>query len=201
MNALKHATISKNRWGGVINDYYAIHSFIDSTKELCSDHRHRILHNLWGIRRIIIPIFGHSITNSDGKVINVKDVCELDHVLPDYSNRFIPTVSDFIDQIEDLTDSERRNINEIQKQLNFTKEELELILSPLSISGEIKSLLLTHNSWFLTEVMPKVFNREFKILELPIPASLLFRKMKYADWMDNGTTNVPSSCKNIKALI
>jgi len=55
MNAYKHAEISVKKRGGKIEDYYPIHFFMDSTKELCSDNRHRILHNLWGIRRVIIP--------------------------------------------------------------------------------------------------------------------------------------------------
>ena len=72
MNPYKHAEISVKHRGGKIDDYYPIHAFMDSTKELCSDNRHRILHNLWGVRRVIIPLFGHTITNSDGKTIVLK---------------------------------------------------------------------------------------------------------------------------------
>jgi len=49
MNAHLHAELSVKRRGGQISDYYAIHSSLDATKELCSDNRHRILHNLWGV--------------------------------------------------------------------------------------------------------------------------------------------------------
>lgn len=201
MNASKHAEISVAKRGGVKDDYYPIHSFMDSTKELCSDHRHRILHNLWGIRRVIIPIFGSTITNSLGKVINVKDLCEQDHVLPDYSNKFIPTISDFIAQIENLTIVEKEKINEIHSQFNFNKQERELLLSPLSISGELKSLLITHNSWFLNEIIPKISNRKTEISEYPISSSLLFNKMKYADWMDNGRIGIPPSSKKVEAIL
>lgn len=48
MNAMQHARISAKRWGGEPEDYYEIHAFIDSTKSLCSDARHRVLHTLWG---------------------------------------------------------------------------------------------------------------------------------------------------------
>ena len=131
MNAYKHAEISVKRRGGEIEDYYPIHSFMDHTKELCSDHRHRILHNLWGIRRIVIPIFGNTITNRDGKIVNVKDICEQDHVLPDYHNKFIPTISDFILQIEELTANEQSIINEVHTKFTFNTEELNLLLSCL----------------------------------------------------------------------
>jgi len=91
MNAVKHAEISVKRWGGTISDYYPIHYFMDSTKELCSDNRHQV----------IIPIFGHTLTNSDQKKINVKDLCERDHILPDYRNRFIPTLGDFVRSMDE----------------------------------------------------------------------------------------------------
>lgn len=55
MDAYAHARISVKRWGGSPDDYYPIQDFIDSTKELCSDNRHRILHTLWGVRRVVIP--------------------------------------------------------------------------------------------------------------------------------------------------
>lgn len=201
MNAHKHAEISVARRGGVVDDYYPIHSFMDCTKELCSDHRHRIFHNLWGIRRILIPIFGHSITNSEGKVINVKDMCEQDHVLADYSNRFIPTLSDFVDEIDDLTSSEKEKINSIHQRFKFSSEEMDLLLSPLSITGELKSLLITHNSWFLNAILPKISQRSIELAEYPFSPTLLFEKMNYAHWMDNGRIGCPASCNRLKEVL
>lgn len=201
MNAYKHAELSVKRRGGKIEDYYPIHSFIDSTKELCSDNRHRIFHNLWGIRRVIIPLFGHTIINSHGKKINVKDLCEQDHVLPDYSNKFIPTLSDFIDQIDELTPHETSAINEIHSKFEFNSQESNLLLSPLGISGQLKSLLITHNSWFLNEIMPKIFNKPSIMIEFQLLPKLLFGKMNFATWMDNGSAGMPNSCYQIKELI
>ena len=100
MNSVMHSRISQQRWGGEMDDYLPIHDFIDSTKSLCSDGRHRILHTLWGVNHVIVPIFGHTLINSDGKAINVKDLCEKDHLLVDYNKRFIPTLSDFTDVIK-----------------------------------------------------------------------------------------------------
>ena len=201
MNAYKHAELSVRKRGGKIDDYYPIHSFMDSTKELCSDNRHRILHNLWGIRRVIIPVFGPTMVNSDNKTINVKDLCEQDHVLPDFSNKFIPTLSDFIDQLDDLTPAETQQINEIHATYNFSPEELNLLLSPLHISGQLKSLLITHNSWFIYEVMAKIFHRHTLIDNFPLSPKLLFEKMNFAPWMDNGRGSFPSSTKKVKQLL
>jgi hypothetical protein len=48
-----------------------------------------------------VPIFGHTLINSDGKPINIKDMCEKDHLLVDYNSRFIPTLADFLNAINE----------------------------------------------------------------------------------------------------
>jgi hypothetical protein len=47
----------------------------------------------------MIPLFGEYITNSNGKLISVKDICEY-HILEDYGKKFIPNVSDFLNEME-----------------------------------------------------------------------------------------------------
>lgn len=192
MNAYKHAELSAKRRGGVIEDYIAIHDFMDSTKELCSDNRHRILHTHWGIKRVVIPIFGRTLTNSNGKIINVKDMCEQDHILPDYQNRFIPTLSDFTKAIE--VDVEQSRFEAFSESYKDDKELMSLLLSPLSITGSVKSLLLTHNSWFLQDIVPKLFDREITIKDFEISPADLFNTMRFELWMDNGSA-IPSSAK------
>ncbi len=193
MNAVIHSQISVRKRGGVIEDYLPIHDFMDSTKELCSDNRHRILHTLWGIRRVIVPVYGHTIINSDGKAVNVKDMCEQDHILPDYQNRFIPNLSDFVNSIEDDIVSDL-DFREFAKEYQSDKELMELLLSPLSVTGLSKSLLITHNSWFINEIVPRVLNRKVEIKNFGITPSDLFNNMKFKLWMDNGSS-YPESCK------
>ncbi len=158
MNSVIHSQISVHKRGGKIDDYLKIHDFMDSTKELCSDNRHRILHTMWGIKRVIVPVFGHTIINSNGKAVNVKDLCEQDHILPDYQNRFIPNLSDFVKAIDDEAAADF-DFKEFSKTYENDPELMELLLSPLSITGLQKSLLITHNSWFINEIVPKVLNR------------------------------------------
>ena len=193
MNAVIHSQISVRKRGGVIEDYLPIHDFMDSTKELCSDNRHRILHTMWGIRRVIVPVYGHTIINSDGKAVNVKDMCEQDHILPDYQNRFIPNLSDFVNSIEDDIVSDL-DFREFAKEYQNDKELMELLLSPLSVTGLSKSLLITHNSWFINEIVPRVLNRKVEIKNFGITPSDLFNNMKFKLWMDNGSS-YPESCK------
>jgi len=84
-----HGRLSVKKYGGQIVDYSAIHEFIDSTKIAIADVRHRaILHSAWGIY-LCAKVFGDTITNSDGKLVSVRDVAE-DHVLQDLG--FIPTL-------------------------------------------------------------------------------------------------------------
>ena len=153
MNPVEHCKISVKKRGGEVDDYYTIHSFMDSTKEVCSDNRHRILHTHWGIRRVVIPIFGHTIHLSNGKEANVKDVCEHDHILPDYRNRFIPTLLDFVDELDDLSVEEKGQINAIHQQFEGHKEIQELLMSPFRITGHLKALRVTYNGWFCNEVI------------------------------------------------
>lgn len=198
MNPKVHADISVKRCGGVIDDYYPIHFFMDSTKELCSDNRHRILHTIWGIRRIVIPIFGHTITNSEGKQINVKDLCERDHILPDYNMRFIPTLSDFVEGIDvsDIEPGWQDKITALHQQYQELPEVRDLLLSPLSLTGNLVSLLLTHNSWFLNSIVPRIFDIPPQLHDVSITPSTFFNAMNFQLWMDNGAT-LPASAKKL----
>jgi len=195
VNAYLHSKLSVKRYGGKIEDYYAIHSFMDSTKELCSDNRHRILHNLWGIRRVIIPIFGSTIKNSSNKIVNVKDLCERDHILPDYGNRFIPTLEDFTNAITDESNINLKLLDNFHKQFHFEKEVMDLLLSPLTLTGNIKSLYLTHNSWFVNSIVAKIYQINPIITNFPFSPSEIFRNMKFELWMDNGNGYPNSSLK------
>lgn len=196
VNPYLHSKLSAKKRGGKPDDYYAIHSFMDSTKELCSDNRHRILHNHWGIRRVIIPIFGHTLLNSDGKEINVKDMLEQDHLLPDYGGKFIPVLSDFTDEMSELTKAEVDIVNQIYGDMQ-TKEEKEIMLSPLDLTGDMKALRITFNSWFVRTILPRLIDRQPSIENKPYLA--LFEGMNFALWMDNGAAK-PKSALNIAEL-
>lgn len=195
MNPYIHSEISVKKRGGIIEDYYAIHAFMDSTKDLCSDNRHRLLHTMWGINQIVVPIFGVMITNSDGKKVNVKDLCEQDHVLPDYRNRFIPTLADFIDAVDEkaLHDADwKPKVERMHQQYAPHPAIQQLLLSPLSHTGKLISLLVTHNSWFFNTILPRIFPTQPVLQDFEIAPHLLFNQMKFELWMDNGAA-VPKS--------
>jgi hypothetical protein len=202
MNAMVHCAISQRHWGGCATDYYAIHHFIDSTKVLCSDGRHRVLHTLWGINYVVIPRFGTTLTNSDGRQVDIKDLCERDHLLIDYQKRFIPTLADFVNAmvtpaIPDLA----ARIEAFHARYQFPPQISELMLSPLAITGTLNALLLTHNSWFVNHILPTVFPSQQPVLaDFDLSPALFFNAMRFEPWMDNGLT-YPPSAQSLQHLI
>jgi hypothetical protein len=89
-----HARSSAKKFGGVPEDYLAIHNWFDQTKAHIADLRHRaILHSSFGIF-LCEQVFGSTlIRKSDGKEIPVRPIGE-QHVFEDLGR--IPTVSDWI---------------------------------------------------------------------------------------------------------
>lgn len=95
-----HARSSVEHFGGKVEDYLKIHQLIDSSRESFPDLRHRALtHNSWFITKILPLIFGETIKNSERKIVSVVSIAE-HHVAEDYSNKFIPSAQDFLEQIE-----------------------------------------------------------------------------------------------------
>lgn len=99
-NAWIHSKSSARRYGGEPEDYINIHIKMDCSKAYVSDNRHRALtHTNFWIHEVMIPIFGYTITNSVGRVVSVKDICE-EHILEDFGMRFIPTAQDYLENME-----------------------------------------------------------------------------------------------------
>ena len=77
-----------------------IHNLMDSSKAAMCDNRHRALtHNSWFIGVVLERVFGSTFTNSDGKVVSVRDIGE-QHVAEDFCGRFIPSAQDYLAEME-----------------------------------------------------------------------------------------------------
>lgn len=223
MNSIKHAQISARRRGGIPEDYIDIHQFIDSTKNLCSDNRHRIFHTMWAINEIVLPIFGHQIINSDGREVDVKDLCEKDHLLVDFRHRFIPTLSDFVHAMNvEVTSSQRQAIENVHdfytNDSKYSADISRLLFSPLALTGQLKSLLITHNSWFLMSILPRyvgaliqqnsdpmtitienILPPKLLIQDFELLGNVIFQQMGFKSWMNHGA-DYPPSAQAIKQL-
>jgi hypothetical protein len=110
-----HSLSSVKRWGGEVDDYLAIHDWFDASKELLADFRHRALrHHSQGIFECE-RVFGHTFTNSTGRVIPVRWVGE-QHVMEDIG--FIPTIADWFLRIQPAMwmDRPRRLAKELEEE-------------------------------------------------------------------------------------
>ncbi len=193
MNPIQHARLSARRRGGVPEDYVAVHALIDSTKMLCSDNRHRILHTFWAVQEVVIPVFGHTLRNSEGREVDIKDLCEKDHLLPDFQHRFIPTLGDFVSAMDELpTDGLVKRIERFHADVVSNAAVSARMLSPLAATGRLASLLVTHNSWFVHDVLPRMGHTRPMLADL-MPPSCVFDAMRFELWMDNGADRPPSA--------
>lgn len=102
MNSWKHAMTAAKEFGGNPSDYISIEEFIDSSKRIIGDVRHRSMyHHTAGIW-LCQEVFGHTI-EVPGKVpgntidVPVRLIAEK-HVMEDLG--WLPSPKDYIDGME-----------------------------------------------------------------------------------------------------
>ena len=96
MNPHVHAKNSVKRYGGKNEDYIDLHSFMDSSKGVVADMRHRILTHTGFFAENVIPrVFGLVAFNSEGKSYTPKQVA-YDHIEEDFRGMIPPTSDWFI---------------------------------------------------------------------------------------------------------
>lgn len=129
-----HAVSSARKFGGIPEDYLEIHSLMDSSKGAMPDNRHRTLtHNSWFLSTILERIFGVTIKNSDERIVSVRDIGE-QHILEDFGNRYIPTASDYLEEMEykswmnaatDTVPSSHKKIAKPKHKINLNKVRID----------------------------------------------------------------------------
>jgi hypothetical protein len=93
MNSWYHAKSSAHKWGGTPEDYLAIHEFIDSSKQVIGDARHRSLyHHTLGVF-LCQQIFG-KVLQVGRKEVPVRLIAE-QHIEEDLG--WLPSPKDYID--------------------------------------------------------------------------------------------------------
>lgn len=92
-----HARSSVKKWGGIEEDYIAIHEWFDETKAWIGHSKHRMFrHHSEGIFECE-KVFGRSFVNSSGKTVYTRYVGE-QHVKEDCYG-YIPTAKEWVDNI------------------------------------------------------------------------------------------------------
>ena len=87
-----HAVSSARKWGGTPDDYHLIHAWMDGSKLILADFRHRALrHHAEGCF-MAEALYGVTITNSAGRVVPVRLIVE-QHILEDFGR--IPSFADW----------------------------------------------------------------------------------------------------------
>lgn len=88
-----HAVSSARRFGGVPADYQAVHDWLDGSKQIIADFRHRALrHHAEGCFAAE-AIFGVTLINSAGRHVPVRLIAE-QHILEDLGR--IPSFADWV---------------------------------------------------------------------------------------------------------
>lgn len=88
-----HAVSSARRWGGTPEDTLAVHTWLDGSKEIIADFRHRALrHHAEGVF-MAERLFGVTLTLSTGRLVPVRLIAE-QHVLEDLGR--IPSFADWV---------------------------------------------------------------------------------------------------------
>ena len=91
-----HAVSSARKFGGIPADYQAVHDWIDGSKQIIADFRHRALrHHAEGCFAAE-ALFGTTLTNSAGREIPVRLIAE-QHILEDLGR--IPSCADWVRNI------------------------------------------------------------------------------------------------------
>ena len=93
-----------------------------------------------------------------------------------------------------LTDIEKK-IERFHTDYVKDQQLSKILLSPLGITGQLKSLLLTHNSWFLNIIVPQITKSPPLFTNFSISPALFFNAMNFEHWMDNGMAYPPSAKK------
>lgn len=87
-----HALSSARRFGGQPEDFAVVHDWIDGSKVILADFRHRALrHHAEGCFAAE-ALFGRTIATSDGRLVPVRLVAE-QHILEDLGR--IPSFADW----------------------------------------------------------------------------------------------------------
>jgi hypothetical protein len=88
-----HALSSVRKWGGTADEYLPLHQWLDASKMLVADFRHRALrHHAQGIFEME-RVYGVTLTLSTGRVVPVRLVGE-QHIIEDLG--FIPSFADWV---------------------------------------------------------------------------------------------------------
>ena len=124
MNSWYHAQSAAHKWGGKPEDYLEIEEFIDSSKKIIGDSRHRsIYHHTEGVW-LCQKIFGTVLNvpgNTGVTVVPVRLIAEK-HIIEDLG--WLPSPSDYINNMtlaSWMSGAKRREVSLQELGVGITK--------------------------------------------------------------------------------
>jgi hypothetical protein len=97
LNSWNHAVSAARKWGGEPSDYLAIEEYLDSSKQIIGDVRHRAIYHhtlgVWLVQQKFGPTI--SVTKSFGRVVQVPTrlIAER-HIIEDLG--WLPSPADYL---------------------------------------------------------------------------------------------------------
>lgn len=125
MNSWFHARSAARKWGGTPEDYLPIEEFIDSSKQVIGDVRHRsVYHHTLGVflcQKIFGPTLDLALENGIRR-IPVREIAER-HIIEDLG--WLPSPTDYIKgmPIETWMSGSRRRVVPLAQLLLTVPEE------------------------------------------------------------------------------
>lgn len=134
------------RWGGSVEDYEDINTFIDSSKLYLSDWRHRVLlHSTLGVF-FVEELFPRVFYNQSGKLVTARTVAEK-HILEDLG--IIPTPAWVLRELP-------------SKRLGIKLCELSFLTAPeLRLIQKIELLAKNKSYLYYTDLGLDIFTKRF----------------------------------------
>lgn len=164
-----------------LEDYLGIHALIDSTKMLCTDNRHRILHTFWGVQEVILRSLGIIFRTVQAKALksktSVKKTISSSTSITALFQRSLTLSAPHTGYSGPRKQPKR--LEQFHADVIDDYKLSATLLSPLAVTGQLKSLLITHNSWFINSILPMMGKADAKFIEFDITPAMFFNPMRF----------------------
>jgi hypothetical protein len=222
---LVHSRSSARKWGGVPDDYLALHDLMDSSKEALGDNRHRALTHHAQFAFTAEQILGHTVTNSAGREIHIRDLVE-QHCLEDMGG-VVPCAHDWLRHLprsgwmHNGLEQDTTTAHAVASAARHGGQPCEylalhgLLHRPFAALDPVRARALTHHTYFV-ELVCRALGETIKAGGSSIPVRSICREHIEADlghvptaadwletllfeqWMGGGSRHQPPSARGIR---
>lgn len=154
MHSYFHAMSSVRAYGGTIDDYLSLHSFLDATKEHYAGPLHRMfLHSTWGIY-FVEGLVGATYQRSDGRTIPLRLIIER-HIAEDLGR--VPTLHEWLNDLvayEIVADDILAHAHHSATLFGGTWKDYRIPHEQMNrvaqVMPDARSQRILHNAWGIT---------------------------------------------------